>query len=69
MVQKGNLKAEQGGFGKMQGTGVSIFPLKVLIDKHVKTTKPQKHRNVLFQASSILEKPSTLYPDRNYSTN
>ena len=37
MVQKGNLKAEQGGFGKMQGTGVSIFPLKVLIDKHVKT--------------------------------
>ena len=39
MVQKGNLKAEQGSFGKMQGTGISIFPLKVLIDKHVKTYK------------------------------
>ena len=68
MVQKGSLKVEQGGFGKMQGTGDSIFSLKVLIDKHVKS-KPQKHRNLLFHASSILEKPSTVYPDRNYSTN
>ena len=68
MVQKGSLKAEQGGFGKMQGTGDSIFSLKVLIDKHVKS-KPQKHRNLLFHASSILEKPSTVYSDRNYSTN
>ena len=46
MVQKGILKAEQGGFRKMHGTVDSIFTLKTLIDKYVKS-KPQKHRNLL----------------------
>ena len=47
MVQKGILRAEQGGFRKMHGTVDSIFTLKKLIDKYVKS-KPQKHRNLLF---------------------
>ena len=47
MVQKGILKADQGGFRKMHGTVDSIFTLKMLIDKYVKS-KPQKHRNLLF---------------------
>ena len=47
MVQKGILKAEQRGFRKMHGTVDSIFILKTLIDKYVKS-KPQKHRNLLF---------------------
>ena len=47
VVQKGILKAEQGGFRKMHGTVDSIFTLKTLIDKYVKS-KPQKHRNLLF---------------------
>ena len=47
MVQTGILKAEQGGFRKMHGTVDSIFTLKTLIDKYVKS-KPQKHRNLLF---------------------
>jgi len=47
MVHKGILKAEQGGFRKMHGTVDSIFTLKLLIDKFVKS-KPQKHRNLLF---------------------
>ena len=47
MVQKGILKAEQGGFRKMHSTVDSIFTLKMLIDKYVKS-KPQKHRNLLF---------------------
>ena len=47
MVQKGILKAEQGGFRKMHGTVDSIFTLKTLIDKYEKS-KPQKHRNLLF---------------------
>ena len=55
MVQKGILKAEQGGFRKMHGTVDIIITLKTLIDKYVKS-KPQKHRN----ASSTLEKPSTV---------
>ena len=46
MVQKGILRAEQGGFRKMHGTVDSIFTLKKLIDKYVKS-KPQKHRNLL----------------------
>ena len=49
----------------MHGTVDSVITLKTLIDKYVKP-KPQKHRN----ASSTLEKPSTsVYPDRNLSTN
>ena len=47
MVQKGILKAKQRGFRKMHGTVDSIFTLKTLIDKYVKT-KPQKHQNLLF---------------------
>ena len=47
MVQKGIWKAEQGGFRKMHGTVDSIFTLKMLIDKYLKS-KPQKHRNLLF---------------------
>ena len=47
MVQKGILKAEQGGFRKMHGTVDSIFTLKMLIDKSAKS-KPQKHRGLLF---------------------
>ena len=59
IAQKGILKAEQGGFRKMHGTVGSIFTLKMLVDKYVKS-KPHKHRNLLFSiASSTLEKPST----------
>ena len=47
MVQKGILKAEQHGFRKMHGTVNSIFTLKTLIDKYVKSS-PQKHQNLLF---------------------
>ena len=47
MVQKGILKAEHRGFRKMHGTVDSIFTLKTLIDKYVKS-KPQKHQNLLF---------------------
>ena len=38
MVQKGILRAEQGGFRKMHGTVDSIFTLKMLIDKYVKSS-------------------------------
>ena len=47
MGQKGILKAEQRGFRKMHGTVNSIFTLKTLIDKYLKS-KPQKQRNLLF---------------------
>ena len=47
IAQKGILKAEQGGFRKMHGTVGSIFTLKMLVDKYVKS-KPHKHRNLLF---------------------
>ena len=47
MTKKGILKAEQGGFKKRHGTVDSIFILKTLIDKFVKS-KPQKRRNLLF---------------------
>ena len=47
MLQKGILKAEQRGFREMHGTVDSIFTLKMLIDKYVKS-KQQKHRNLLF---------------------
>ena len=47
VVQKGILKAEQGGFRKMHGTVDNVFTLKTLIDKYVKS-KPQKHRNLPF---------------------
>ena len=47
MTKKGILIAEQGGFKKSHGTVDSIFILKTLIDKFVKS-KPQKCRNLLF---------------------
>ena len=43
----GVLKDEQGGFRKMNGTVDSIFILKMLIDKYVKS-KSQGRRNLLF---------------------
>ena len=46
-TKKGILKDEQGGFRKMHGTVDSIFILKMLIDKYVKS-KPQRKRNLLF---------------------
>ena len=47
MVQKGILKAEQGGFRKMHDTVDSIFTLKMPVDKYVKS-KLRKHQNLLF---------------------
>ena len=41
------MKAERHGFRKMHGTVDSIFTLKMLIDKYVKS-KPQEHQNLLF---------------------
>ena len=46
-TKKGILKDEQGGFRKMHGTVDSLFILKMLIDKYVKS-KPQRQRNLLF---------------------
>ena len=46
----------------------SIFTLKMLVDKHVKS-KPHKHRNLLFSCFVNFRKPSTVYPNRNYLTN
>ena len=46
-TKKGILKDEQGGFRKMHGTADSIFILKALIDKYVKS-KSQRQRNMLF---------------------
>ena len=61
MVQKGILKAEQRGFRKMHGTVNSIFTLKTLIDKYVKS-KPQKHRNLLFSCFVNLRKAFDCIP-------
>ena len=47
MTKKGILKAERGGFKKRHGTVDSIFILKTLIDKFVKS-KPQKRRRLAF---------------------
>ena len=47
MVQKGILEAQQGGFRKMHGIVDSIFTLKMLIDKYVKS-RPRKHQKLLF---------------------
>ena len=68
MVQKGILKAEQGGFRKMHGTVDSIVTLKTLIDKYVKS-KPQKHRNLLFSCFVDFRKTFYVYLVKNYSTN
>ena len=61
MVQKGNMKAEQGGFRKMHGTVDSIFTLKKLIDKYVKS-KPQKYRNLLFSCFVYFRKALDCIP-------
>ena len=46
-TKKGILKDEQGGFRKMHGTVDSVFILKMLIDKYVKS-KSQRTRSMLF---------------------
>ena len=61
MVQKGILKAEQGGFRKMHGTVESIFTLKMLIDKYVKS-KQQKHLNLLFSSFANVRKAFDCIP-------
>ena len=47
MVNKGILKAQLGGLRKMHGTVDSIFTLKMLIYKYMKS-KPQQHQNSLY---------------------
>ena len=61
MVQKGILKGEQCCFRKMHGTVDSIFTLKTLIDKYVKS-KPQKHQNLLFSCFVDFEKAFDCIP-------
>ena len=46
-TKKGILKDEQGGFRKIHDTVDSIFILKMLIDKYVKS-KSQRQRSMLF---------------------
>ena len=41
------MKAERHGFRKMHGNVDSIFTLKTLIDKYMKS-KPHEHRNLIF---------------------
>ena len=64
MTKKGILKAEQGGFKKRHGTVDSIFILKTLIDKFVKS-KPQKRRNLLFSYFVDFRKALIAYPGKN----
>ena len=52
----------------MHGTVDSIFTLKTLIDKYVKS-KPQKHRNLLFPCFVDFRKAFYVYLVKNYSTN
>ena len=63
-VQKGILKAEQGGFRKMHGTVDSNFTLKTLIDKYLKS-KPQKHQNLLFSCFVDFRKAFDCIPRQN----
>ena len=63
IAQKGILKAEQGGFRKMPGTVDSIFTLKMLVDKYVKS-KPQKHRNLLFSCFDNFRKAFDCIPQQ-----
>ena len=66
MTKKGILKAEQGGFKKRHGTVDSIFILKTLIDKFVKS-KPQKRRNLLFSCFVDFRNLLIAYQGKNYS--
>ena len=66
MVQKGILKAEQGGFRKTHGTVDSIFTLKMLIDKYVQS-KPKKHRNLLFSCFVDFRKAFDCIPRQKLS--
>ena len=68
IAQKGILKAEQGGFRKMHGTVGSIFTLKMLVLTSMWNLNHTSTEIYSFHASSTLEKPSTVYPNRNYST-
>ena len=65
---KGILKDKQGGFRKMHGTVDSIFILKMLIDKYVKS-KPQRQRNLLFSRFVDFSKAFDTVPRKNYLTN
>ena len=47
LIEKGIITPEQCGFRKKHGTQDSIFILKALIDKYVKS-KPKKSNNLLF---------------------
>ena len=47
-VHKGILKVEQGGFRKMHGTVDSIFILKILIDKYMKSKLTEAPKFTLF---------------------
>ena len=60
MVKKGILEAERGGLRKMHGTVDSIFTLKTLIDKYVKS-KPQRHQNLPFSCFVEIRKSLPLY--------
>ena len=65
MIKKGILKAEQVGFKKKgQGPVDSIFMLKTLIDKFVKS-KPQKRRNLLFSCFVDFRKAFDRIPRQN----
>ena len=57
MTKKGIVKDEQVGFRKMHGTLDSIFILKMLIDKYVKS-KPVRQRNLLFSCFVDFSKAS-----------
>ena len=60
MVKKGILEAERGGLRKMHGTLDSIFTLKTLLDKYVKS-KPQRHQNLPFSYFVEIRKSLPLY--------
>ena len=60
MVKTGILEAERGGLRKMHGTVDSIFTLKTLIDKYVKS-KPQRHQNLPFSCFVEIRKSLPLY--------
>ena len=64
LVQKGILKPELGGFRKMHGTVNSIFTLKMLIYKYVKS-RPQKHQNFLFSCFFDFRKAFDCIPRQN----
>ena len=60
MVKTGILEAERGGLRKIYGIVDSIFTLKTLIDKYVKS-KPQRHQNLPFSCFVEIIKSLPLY--------